>query len=229
MPAPANPRQRVLDRHLRKEGVRPITQDRARQTRDRLLESGRALLQTRDLDQLSIVELSSAMGLSVGSFYGRFRDKAAYFEVLQELVTEEWLSRATAELRSKAFASATPRQAMNRIAVFLVKTLSADRGFVRAAIRHAPSLPAGWSPMMRTGAHFMSEVETLMLHSLVHLPSRTRRSRIRFAMQIMYGTLLNAILHDPGPLKLDDPRFARELGHAASRYLALADAPTGGT
>ena len=47
---------------------------------------GRSLLATRDFDTLSIAELAAAQQLSVGSFYGRFRDKEAFFAVLQQQV-----------------------------------------------------------------------------------------------------------------------------------------------
>jgi len=76
----------------------PAVQPRARATRDAMLRVGRALLQERDFDELSIADLAAANGLSVGSFYGRFRDKASFLALLQQQVTEEWLERGRAFL-----------------------------------------------------------------------------------------------------------------------------------
>jgi hypothetical protein len=47
------------------------------------------------------------------------------------------------------------------------------------------------------------------------------QARLRFAHQMLQGVLINAVLTDPGPLKHDDPGFARELTAALQAYLGL--------
>lgn len=221
MKTPATRLQRVINRHVRRDAVMPTSQVRAQQTRDRLLQSGRDLLQSRDFDELSIADLSSAMGLSVGSFYGRFRDKAAYLQVLQEWITDEWRAKAASAFSQEAGSAEDARRIVRQVVRFVVTTMAQDRGFVRAAVRQAPHLPSGWTPMMRTSAAFTAQIEAVLAPGLLHLPPRSRRTRVRFALQIIFGTLLNAILHDPGPIRLDDPGFARELTAAANAYLGL--------
>ena len=35
--------------------------------------------------------------------------------------------------------------------------------------------------------------------------------RVGIALQLVFGTLVNAVLHDPGPIGLNDPRMESEL------------------
>jgi hypothetical protein len=37
----------------------------------------------------------------------------------------------------------------------------------------------------------------------------------------MFGTLVNAVLHDPGPIGLNDPRLERELARAFLHCVGL--------
>ena len=43
---------------------------------------------------------------------------------------------------------------------------------------------------------------------------------MRVAIQMAFGTMVNAVLHDPGPLRLYDPDFGEQLKHALSPYLS---------
>jgi AcrR family transcriptional regulator len=211
----------VLSRHIRREGLLPAVQSRAVATRDALLATGRRLLNERDFEALSIADLARANRLSVGSFYGRFRDKEAYFALLQELVTAEWLEsarRAFGPLRERA---GSAQELVVWVATHVVQLFRRDCGFVRAALKHASTRPASWTPLKRTGAAFASDVAAALAPRLPHLPRAARTARVRFAMQVLYGTVLNAVLHDPGPLPLADPRLEAELAKVISRYLEL--------
>jgi hypothetical protein len=56
---------------------------------------------------------------------------------------------------------------------------------------------------------------------MAQVPVRQRRERVGIALQIVYGTLVNAVLHDPGPVALDDPRMAGELTRVMLHMLRL--------
>jgi hypothetical protein len=43
------------------------------------------------------------------------------------------------------------------------------------------------------------------------VPARQRRFRVGVALQLVYGTLVNAVLHDPGPIALADRHMETEL------------------
>ena len=39
------------------------------------------------------------------------------------------------------------------------------------------------------------------------VPPAQRRLRVGIALQVVFGTLVNAVLHDPGPIGLNDKRM----------------------
>jgi hypothetical protein len=45
--------------------------------------------------------------------------------------------------------------------------------------------------------------------------------RVRFAMQMVFGMLVNAVLNNPGPLPLDDERLPGEMTRMVAAYLGL--------
>ena len=181
-------------------------QPRARATREALLAAGRALLEDRDFDAMSIAELAGAIGLSVGSFYGRFHDKASYFVLLQERVTAEWLARAR-DLLARLADTRSPARIIEAVCATLVDLFRRDRGFVRAVLKYASNHPDGWMLMRRTGEVFVGEMVSTLAP--------------RLAMQMLFGTVVNAVLNDPGPYRLADTRLERELAQAVSAYLGI--------
>ena len=144
-------------------------QPRAAATRDALLTAGRALLADRDFDALSIAELAGAIGLSVGSFYGRFRDKEAFFGLLQQHVTEEWRGIADDVLGRLRDAGEGPSRIVARIAATYLELLRRDAGVVRACLKHASTHPGSWSPIHATAQAVSEQVAALLAPRLAHL------------------------------------------------------------
>jgi AcrR family transcriptional regulator len=196
-------------------------QPRAAATRDALLAAARRLLADRDFDELSIAEIASSAGLSVGSFYGRFRDKASFFALLQQQVTAEWLDRGVRLLNAPGTQDLSARQWADVICADYVAVMREDRGFVRASLRHEPARGNAWAPIRQTGQRYVDALVAVLGPRLPHLDPAEREPRLRFAMQVVFGTGFNAVLNDPGPIGLDDPRFAPELARMMSAYLEI--------
>ncbi|MBI3373219.1 MAG: TetR/AcrR family transcriptional regulator [Betaproteobacteria bacterium] len=211
----------MLRRHIRQTGLLRAVQPRALATRDALLGTGRRLLNEGDFESMSIAELASANGLSVGSFYGRFRDKEAYFAVLQELVIAEWREAARSEFDPERVSALAAGRIVAQVTAHVTALFRNDRGFIRATLKHASTHPKSWTPLKRVGMAFASDVVTLLAPRLGRLPRLARAARVRFAMQVLYGTLVNAVLNDPGPLVLADRRLEAELARMLSGYLGL--------
>ena len=64
-------------------------QARSRARRQALIEHGARLLETADLDELSVAEITRGLGYSTGSFYSYFTDKEAYFIAGQRWVNDD--------------------------------------------------------------------------------------------------------------------------------------------
>jgi AcrR family transcriptional regulator len=124
--APVRRRRAVPPAAVSPAAALPAVQPRARATRDAMLRVGRALLQERDFDELSIADLAAANGLSVGSFYGRFRDKASFFALLQQQVTEEWLERGRAFLALTQGREPDARRIVSQVCAVFVDVMRRD-------------------------------------------------------------------------------------------------------
>ncbi len=66
-------------------------------------------------------------------------------------------------------------------------------------------------PLHAYGRQLAEAVHGSLAPRMHKVPQAQRRLRVGIALQIVYGTLVNAVLRDPGPIALDDPRMEREL------------------
>ncbi len=186
-----------------------------------MLAAGRVLLASRDFGSLTIADIAASAGVSVGSFYGRFRDKEAFFAVLVQESIETWLLQANEVLST---ASARGRGSAETVAD-MVKVVAGiyrrNQGVIRAILKYASTHPDSWTPARQAGVDFKSAVTAVLGPQLGHIADAQRELRIQFAMQLLLGTLVNTVLNDPGPVKLADPGLERELTRALCAYLEI--------
>lgn len=202
------------------EALRAV-QQRSRATRDGLLAAGRALLATHDFDSLSVADLAAANGMSVGSFYGRFRDKASFFAVLQQQVLAQWSEMVDSALTPVRSGRLPAHAAVQAVCTMVVDGFRADAGFFRAALKQAAAEPGRWTPVKEAGITVAQDCTDALAPLLPHLQADDCRRRLRFAFQMMYGTCANAVLHDPGPITLADPRLAPALAEVFCAHLQI--------
>ncbi|MCW5748909.1 MAG: TetR/AcrR family transcriptional regulator [Alphaproteobacteria bacterium] len=186
-------------------GALPARQARSRRTRDQLLAAGLRLLEARDFEALPIADIAAAAGCSGGAFYFRFADKDAFFRAL--------IAHRLAEARRGVadLLAAPGPDSLATLVRAVVETFRRRPGFLRAVLRRSIGDASVWEPM-RAHGHFIAEryIERLARET-GQRPAPDAERRIRFAFQIMNGTLINALVNAPGPLLLDDPALPGEL------------------
>lgn len=199
-------------------GLRPTQQQRSRELVVRLLVEGLALLEEHDFESLSIETLCRRCEATVGSFYARFAGKDAFVDTLQRLVVED----ARRELAASYASDRVPRDSLGHLLNWITKGRVAwirrHQGLVRASLRRAGSDRTSWTPMRELGR---LHVDYALPH-IVRLAARQQaglEDRIRFAFQMMYGTLNNMVLIDPGPYSLRDAATPRLLAAAMQRLI----------
>lgn len=217
----------MLDEQLIAEakvpGLRPTQQQRSRELVVRLMNEGLKLLEEHDFDSLSIEALCARCGATVGSFYARFESKDAFIDALQRLVVEDRRRELAARYASERVPRDDLGQLLNWIAKGGVTWLKRHEGLVRASLRRASSDRGSWTPMRELGRMQVTYALPLIVDLLGGRPRSGSASeleqRIRFAFQIMYGTLNNMILIDPGPLSIHDAATPRLLATAMLRLI----------
>jgi len=202
-----------------KRSLRPVRAG-AQATHDALLTTARRMLAEVDFDDLSIAHIVKANGLSVGSFYGRFHNKASFFEEMQAQVTAEWRASFAEALSPQKLRGMSEAQTVFAICATVVGHVRKDAGFLRAALKHSSTQPAAWTPIQVAG-HAVVEVAAKALRQKRGKLAGNQRAALRFAMQMVYGTCINAVLHDPGPIYLQSQRLEQELARVLCLYLGV--------
>lgn len=202
-------------------GVRTAKQSRSQLKHAALLQVGRRLLETQDLGTLSVAQLTRDAGMAVGSFYSRFEDKDAWFAELVRVTGDEVLRDTQALLGSARWQRASDARKVALIVQHVVAIHRTHRGIFRAAHYDAARANRHWPQLQAYGVRIGDEVCRALAAHMRRVPVAQRRLRVGIALQLMFGTLVNAVLHDPGPLGLPDPRLERELARAFLHCVGL--------
>ena len=192
-------------------GVRAAKQSRSLLKHQALLEAGRRLLDTQDLGALSVAQLTRDAGMAVGSFYSRFEDKHAWFAELLRVTGDQVLDDTARLLGTARWRSASTERKVALIVRHVVDIHRAHRGIFRAAHFDSARSSLYWPQLHAFGRRIADEIHLALAEHMPNVPARQRRLRVGVALQLVYGTLVNAVLHDPGPIKLADARMEKEL------------------
>jgi AcrR family transcriptional regulator len=176
----------------------------------------------QDLGTLSVAQLTRDAGMSVGSFYARFEDKDAWFAELLRVAGEAVLRDTQALLGSARWARAEGERKAALIVRHLVAVHRTHRGIFRAAHFDSARSTLYWPQLHAYGRRIGDEVCQALADHMRGLSPARRRERVGIALQVVFGTLVNAVLHDPGPIALNDARMERELTRVFLGVVRLA-------
>lgn len=186
-------------------------QARSRARRAALIDYGVDLLERCEPDEFSIAEITEALGYSTGSFYSYFADKEAYFVAIQEAVNAELEEEFTRVFAANRLADAALGDRLRSCVAFALAYFRRRTGVIRAALRYERRIPEGWAPNR-------ARTRRIVAAATAGLPD-DERARLQFVLQLAFGLLVNALLHDPGPLRLQDEALEEQIVAALSPYL----------
>jgi AcrR family transcriptional regulator len=146
--------------------LQPPRQRRARETEQALLAAGRKLLAERDFASVSVAQIAAACQVSVGAFYGRFRDKMAFFDALRTMVMEESDASVARYMAEHRWNEVPTRQIVEKTMRFLVNGCHNNRGVIRASLKHASIRPEEWFPHQKNGEEIIERLVALLIPRL---------------------------------------------------------------
>jgi AcrR family transcriptional regulator len=190
-------------------GVMPSRQKRSRETTLALLQTGADLLRTRSLAELSIEALCSKVGATVGAFYSRFESKEAYFNALIALAAQDGTRRLAAI--DGATGSACLDEICRTIVSGIIGWIRTHEGVLRAALQHDDTRPDKWTTFKGLARATTERATPLLLPAMGKGRKAAKARAIAFGFQVALGTLVNAILNDPGPLSIRDREMETRL------------------
>jgi AcrR family transcriptional regulator len=192
-------------------GVTPSRQKRSRETTLALLRAGADMLQTRSLTELSIEALCTEVDATVGAFYSRFESKEAYFNVLVELAARDGESMLSRPAQSEQLANADLAELCALLVTGMIGWAQRHEGVLRAALQHDDTRPDKWTTFKGLARASVAHATPLLLRAMGKGRKTAKTRGIAFGYQVVLGTLVNAILNDPGPLSLRDGELEARL------------------
>ena len=194
-------------------GVTPSRQRRSRETTLALLRAGAELLRSKSLAELSIETLCARVGATVGAFYSRFESKEAYFNTLIEIAARDGQQRL-AEIGRAGAPKGTSLDDICRIIVpGVVGWIRQHEGVLRAALQHDDTRPDKWTPFKGLARATTERATPLLLPAMGKGRKAAKKRAIAFGFQVVLGTLVNAILNDPGPLSIRESEMEKRLAN----------------
>jgi AcrR family transcriptional regulator len=201
--------------------LRPPTQTRSRESTEALLEIGKRLIAEHGIDGCNMPDVAAAAGSSIGSFYFRFGNKETFVREVMNRYVEETRGLLAKVLKKTSVEAKSPSDVVTAMVAWVVIGARRNQGLLRAQLGRALSDPKEWVPFRLLGQEIVEGMIELLAGypELEHDPDWQRH--VRIAMQLIFGTVNNALINHPGPLELRDPAMAAELSRAACRYLQI--------
>ena len=185
-------------------GVTPSRQKRSREMTAALLQAGADMLRTRSLAELSIEALCTNVGATVGAFYSRFESKEAYFNALIELAARDGERRLSGMTGSAQLRDTGLAERCRLLVHGIIDWIRNHEGVLRAALQHDDTRPDRWTIFKGLARAATARATPPLLHVMGRGRAAAKTRGIAFSFQVVLGTLVNAVLNDPGPLSIHD-------------------------
>ncbi|MGH8789193.1 MAG: TetR/AcrR family transcriptional regulator [Cupriavidus necator] len=182
-----------------------------------MLRAGQALLCERPLDSVTIQEICAAASMTTGAFYGRFDSKEAFFRALQAVAQEDSRLAMQAQLAKLKEGNCTLQESVHALLADMRRAALRHQGVLRATVLEESG--TAWPRIKQARYEFIEEVAPVLVRLHGGADAALLGRRIRIAFQFAIGSIVNAMLNNPGPLRLASREFDEELTRAFCAYL----------
>ncbi|MFJ2773941.1 TetR family transcriptional regulator [Streptomyces sp. NPDC087300] len=165
-----------------------VQQERARRTRERILNLTAEGIATQGFTRTNLKDVAKELGMTTGALYGHFTSKEAIADTLERAATERW-----ALLRDAADSPTLPPEQALDSAVFGLVRAMADprmRAVVRLAAEGPPRAAAVPNLLDTVAAFLLSQLRRAWHHDEAG-PARTWRPEP--VTQILLGLICGAV------------------------------------
>lgn len=177
-------------------------QSRSLQTQEGFIEAGWAIVREQSWESISVTDIAKRAKRSVGVFYQRFGSKEDFLSVL----LHRWIESSFADpLFDRDWASADAL--IDGYLGDTFRRIRDNRFLWRAALQRALDDSGSWEPFRELAAARRER----LAQGIGALRGRplddAERKRMALALQVFNSMINNALLNNPGPLKVEDPEF----------------------
>ena len=207
--------------------VQEPQQARSQDTMQRILDAAAQILETKNFEELTIAEVVKHANTSVGAFYGRFKDKDALLQALDERFFLEFEQAIQDFLQPAKWVGHSLHEYIEQLTRLMLEIYSSQKGVLRS-LNLKGRLSNDERFRQRTLKAWESLhpgfVDTLLLYrdEITH-PDPLLAAQLGF--QMMFYTLREILLwdsfHEKNPY--DDEQLIRELSRAYLAYLGVKE------
>jgi AcrR family transcriptional regulator len=200
-------------------------QERSQSTHDKIVDAGRDLIRAGQFDQAGFRQIVETAGVSVGAFYGRFRNKEALFQfVLDQFFAETlvWADATTHEIEAK---TTTLDGALTGAVRTMIDLFARDLGLMRAIylrtrLQDNPDLLKKVSTF--DGACFV-HIDRMILTYASEITHADPREALHFGMRVLGAYLRDTLFFQNCPERKvslgRNSKIEREATDLLKRYL----------
>ncbi|MBI1381499.1 MAG: TetR family transcriptional regulator [Planctomycetaceae bacterium] len=201
-------------------------QARSRAKEEALLGAAERLLGRARMEEIGVAQIAREAGVSVGTFYTRFRDKDALVPCLQERYSARLGELAPRLLDPERWRGEDTERRALRLVRLGQRFYLRNRGLVRALSLDWRVHGAGFSAENRAERDtFHAQLAAALLGGRAPNDQREREAA-GFALLWLGAAFRDVYLWSradhPHPLAIDEARFARELARSTAAYLLAA-------
>lgn len=209
--------------------VRTPRQARSRATLDRIVTATQELLETKTFDEISVTEIVTRARSSVGAFYGRFPDKAALLDHLDELYARRMVEWGEAAAKEGRRSDTTLAAAVRELITFLLRLHRTQPGLLRTLIVEARRQSEG--PFRERTRRMNRRIPPIMERLLAvndEIAHPEPRRAAYLGLLMVFSAIREVTLFPEGLAEFvdyDDEELVAELTGAYLRYLRVEGAP----
>lgn len=214
-----------IEARLEKELVLPSSQRRSREKTERLVEAGFRLIALHGFDGLKIADLTAEAGVTVATFYQRFKDKEAFLAVLQLRSNRRLRENLAAEKFFERVGSAPLDEVGEMVVARFVKGYEIGEPLIRELLRRSPADPAIHAPLKSLGIWLREALVEALRPRFAEFDHPDPALAVGLVVECFFGLLGNILLYAGAPVGLRDPRLKIEMVEMFDRYLGIPKAP----
>ena len=202
-------------------------QARSQETMQRILDAAAQILESKNFETLTIAEVVKEAGTSVGAFYGRFKDKEALLQALDERFFLEFERSINNLLDSSAWRAEPLPIIVTGICTMLVETYSQQKGVLRSLNLKGrlDFEPQFMKREQRAWRVLFPRVQEIVLSHQDEIHHPDPKLAIRFGFQQMFYCMREILLWEPYREEdlYDKAVLVNELTRAFLAYLGIKE------
>ncbi len=213
------------------QSPKPPVQRRSLASHRQMVDVALRLLETRDIDQISVRDIVSEAGTSNGSFYHRFGTKEHFFNYLIDDMLERRERGATMQLSDQTISFDALPELLARSAM---ANFRAHAGLLRSAIRRHIAGDDCWNRISMMSRRIVKGFLSRVSDTLGRPLDADEAERINFAFVWLYGLLayrtlrLNTLHGYTVPEESFEDETIRNFRQLIDRALPSDASPVGG-